>query len=327
MKTEMIEPSSAPSGFGAVHAIRKSAILKTYLTMISLYIVSGILQPHFFSTDHVIQLLVLASFLGVLAIGQTLVILTGGLDLSLAYVLNLGAVIMTQVTVQHGGGVALVAMLAVGLLVGLLNGLGVAYLNISPIIMTLAMSSILKSVTYVYSNGNPKGNAPGWLRYMGTESFLGIRIALWFWVVLAAAVILLLAKTTFGRKIYAIGTNARVSYLSGIQNKRMIVMVYMLSALFAVLAGMMSVGFYGLSYLGMGDTYLLPTIAAVVIGGTSIIGGRGGYVGTIAGTVIIYVLLSILTVLNINDAGRQIIYGLVILIVLFLYGRGKKVRG
>jgi ribose transport system permease protein len=323
LNTEMIKPTPIGSG-SAVKPLWKSTILKTYLTMLSLYIVSGVIEPHFFSVDHVIQLLVIASFLGILAVGQTLVILTGGLDLSVAYMLNLGAVIMTQVTAEHGAVLGLPIMLAAGLVVGLLNGLGVAYLNISPIIMTLAMSSILKSVTYVYSNGNPKGNAPDWLRYIGTESFLGIRIALWFWVVLAVIVLLLLAKTTFGRKIYAMGTNPKVAFLSGVNNKRTLILVYMLSALFAVLAGMISVGFYGLSYLGMGDTLLLPSIAAVVIGGTSIMGGRGGYAGTIAGTVIIYLLLSILTVLHISDAGRQIIYGLVILIVLFLYGRAKR---
>jgi ribose transport system permease protein len=323
LNTEIIKPTPVGSG-SAVKPLWKSTVLKTYLTMLSLYIVSGIVEPHFFSVDHVIQLLVIASFLGILAVGQTMVILTGGLDLSLAYMLNLGAVIMTQVTAEHGSLLGLPIMLAAGLVVGLLNGLGVAYLNISPIIMTLAMSSILKSVTYVYSNGNPKGNAPEWLRYIGTESLFGIRIALWFWVVLAVAVLLLLAKTTFGRKIYAMGTNPKVAFLSGVNNKRTLILVYMLSALFAVLAGMISVGFYGLSYLGMGDTLLLPSIAAVVIGGTSIMGGRGGYAGTIAGTVIIYLLLSILTVLQINDAGRQIIYGLVILIVLFLYGRSKR---
>jgi ribose transport system permease protein len=273
------------------------------------------------------QLLVISSFLGIIAVGQTLVIISGGLDLSLAYTLNLGAVIMTQVSVDHGGLSALFIALAAGIIIGLLNGLGVAYLNISPIIMTLAMSSILKSVTYVYSDGNPKGSAPQFLRFFGTGSFLGIKMAVWFWVILSVFVILLLAKTTFGRKLYAIGTNANVSYLSGINNKRIIVMVYMLSGLFAVLAGMMSVGFYGRSFLGMGDTLLLPSLAAVVIGGTSIMGGRGGYAGTLAGAIMIYILMSILTVLDMNDAGRQIIYGLVILVVLFMYGREKSTRG
>ncbi|NOU96335.1 ABC transporter permease [Paenibacillus sp. LMG 31456] len=325
MKTEIIKSDSLRSQL-SMSSLKRSGIMKIYATLFLLYAVSGMMQPHFFSVDHVMQLLVIASFLGILAVGQTLVILTGGIDLSVAYMLNLGAVLMTQVTIEHGGFIALLVMLTVGIMVGILNGLGVAYLNISPIIMTLAMSSILKSITYVYSNGNPKGASPEWLRYLGTGTFMGIKIAVLVWIVLSIVVILLLSRSTFGRKLYAIGTNANVAYLSGIRTKRMTILVYMLSGLFAVLAGMMSVGFYGRSFLGMGDTLLLPSIAAVVIGGTSIMGGRGGYAGTIAGAVIIYVLMSILTVIEINDAGRQIIYGLVILIVLFMYGRGKSAK-
>ncbi|PLT29398.1 ABC transporter permease [Peribacillus deserti] len=325
MNTEMVKKNPLHSKI-TVSVFHKYGVLKIYVTMVSIYIISGIIQPQYFAVDHVMQLLVIASFLGIAAIGQTLVVLSGGLDLSIAYTLNLGAVIMTQVSIEHGGVAAFAAVLAAGIFIGAFNGIGISYLNISPIIMTLAMSSILKSITYVYSNGNPKGASPDWLRFLGTGSILGIKTAVIIWIILSAAVVVLLVKTTFGRKLYSVGTNTSVSYLSGIQNKRLIIMVYILSSLFSVVAGMMLVGFYGLSHLGMGDSLLLPTIAAVVIGGTSILGGKGGYAGTAAGAIIIYLLMSILTVLDINDAGKQIIYGLVILFVLFLYGRGKAVR-
>ncbi|WP_165820821.1 ABC transporter permease [Pueribacillus theae] len=315
VKLKSLENSSA------INVFKKFGILKIYLVMTGLYMVSGLIQPNYFSVDHIMQLLLISSFLGIVAIGQTLVILTGGLDLSVAYMLNLGAVIMTQVSVEHGGTIALLVMLSAGLVFGALNGIGVAYLHISPIIMTLAMGSILKSVTYVYTSGNPKGTAPEFLRFLGTGSFLGIKMAIWIWILLSIFVVVLLSKTTFGRKLYSIGTNANVSYLSGVKNNYIIILVYMLSGLFSVLAGMMLVGYYGLSYIGMGDTFLLPSIAAVVIGGTSIMGGRGGYAGSLAGAVIIYILMSITTVFDMNDAGREIIYGLVILIVLFLYSR------
>lgn len=306
--------------------IGSSIITKIYLTMFLLYIVSGLLEPNYFSYEHVMQLLVMASFLGILAMGQTLVILTGGIDLSIAYTLTLGAVMMTQLTMELGGMIAALIVMLVGLIIGTFNGIGVAYLKIHPLIMTLAMSSILKSAAYVYTNGTPKGAAPLWLKYIATESFLGVKIAVFIWLILIALVLILLGKTTFGRKVYALGNNTTVSYLSGIKNKRVIITVYALSGLFAVLAGLMMTGYSGLSYLGMGDMYLLPSIAAVVIGGTAILGGRGGYVGTIAGAIIIYILMTILTILDLKDAGRQIIYGLVILSVLFLYGRGKILR-
>ncbi|MEB3103795.1 ABC transporter permease [Ferviditalea candida] len=299
---------------------------RVYVMMIVLYLMSGLMEKNYFSTEHIMQLLVMASFLGILAMGQTLVILTGGIDLSVAYTLNLGAVIVTQMTVEQGGVTAVVTALILGLVIGALNGAGVVYLKISPMIMTLAMSSILKSATYVYTDGTPKGAASDWMKYMVTGSFMGIKIGILVWIVLAAAMIVILGKTTYGRKIFAIGISPSVSHLSGINNKFMLISVYALSGLFAVLAGIMMTGFSGLSYLGMGDALLLPSIAAVVIGGSSIMGGRGGYVGTIAGTIIIYILSSILTVLDMKDAGRQIIYGLVILAVLFMYGREKKVR-
>jgi ribose transport system permease protein len=325
VKTEISKLNTGDTGM-TLKSFGKSGGWKIYFATLLLYIVSGLVQPHYFAFDHVMQLLVITSFLGILAMGQTLVVLSGGIDLSMAYTLNLGAVIMTQVATQHGSVTGLVLALGSGLLVGALNGLGVAYLRISPFIMTMAMNSILKSVTYVYTKGNPKGAAPEWLNYLGSGKIFGVRTALLVWILLTIAVVLLLTKTTFGRKLYAIGTNMNVSHLSGIHNNRMIVSVYMLSGLFAVMAGMISVGFYQQSFLGMGDTLLLPSLAAVVIGGTSIMGGRGGYLGTAAGAIIIYVLLSILTVLHINDAGRQIIYGCVILVVLFLYSRGKSFR-
>ena len=324
MKTQDAKGSFALTS--QLKGIAGSSIAKVYFMMLLLYAASGLLEPNYFSYGHVMQLLVMASFLGILAMGQTLVILTGGIDLSVSYALNLGAVMMTQMTMEQGSLAAAATVILVGLLIGTCNGLGVAYLNIHPLVMTLAMSSILKSVTFVYTDGTPKGAAPEWLRYIATESLLGVKIAIWVWLLLAVFVLLLLSKTTFGRKIYAIGNNRTVAHLSGINNNRVLIMVYALSGLFAVLSGMMMTGFSGLSYLGMGEMYLLPSIAAVVIGGTSILGGRGGYAGTIAGAVMIYILMTILTILDMKDAGRQIIYGLVILFVLVLYGNSKKLR-
>ncbi|WHH60369.1 ABC transporter permease [Petroclostridium sp. X23] len=306
--------------------IKQSNVIKVYITMVTLYLLSGILETDYFSMDHIMQTLVIASFLGIVAMGQTLVVLTGGIDLSVAYALNLGAVMMTQITSEMGGAAAAVIVIITGLMIGLGNGLGVAYLKISPMIMTLAMNSILKSVTYVYTDGTPKGSAPEWLRFLGTGSVLGIKAAVIVWIILAVIVLVLLSKTAFGRKIYALGNSESTAYLSGINNKRVIICLYALSGMFAAIAGMMMTGFSGLAYLGMGDALQLSSVAAVVIGGTSILGGKGGYSGTMAGAVIIYLLLSILQVLDMKDAGRQIIYGMVILVVLFIYGRQKDAR-
>ena len=305
----------------------KSKVLKIYLSMVLLYLVSGIIEPSYFDLSHINQTIALASFLGLVAIGQTFAIITGGLDLSVAYVMNLGAVVLTQETIRMGGGWALMIALGCGLIIGLFNGFFIAYIGISPMIMTLATNSILKSVTYVYTGGTPRGSAAVWIRLAGSGSIMGIRIALIIWIVIAVLIGLLLSRTVFGRKVYAIGNNPGTSFLSGINNNHVILGVYALSSLFAVVAGIMLTGLSdGRAYLGMGDSFQIASIAAVVIGGTSILGGKGGYTGTFAGAVIIYILNSILAVLSIRDAGRQIIYGLVIFIVLFLYGRGKKLQ-
>lgn len=314
-------------GYSIKDRLKNSNVLKIYIGMFLLYLVSALIVPSYFSFDHINQTIALASFLGIIAIGQTIVIITGGLDLSVAYAMNFGAVLLTQETLKLGGFPALIIALAAGIIIGLFNGFFIAYIGISPMIMTLATNSILTSVTYLYTGGTPKGAASPWICHIGSGSLFGIRIAVLFWALIAVAVIVMLSKTAFGRKVYSIGNNYKTSYLSGINTKRVIMGVYVLSSLFAVVAGILLTGLsQGRAYLGMGDSFQMSSMAAVVIGGTSILGGNGGYLGTIAGAIIIYILNSILAVLAMADAGRQIIYGLVIFIVLVLYGRGKKIR-
>ncbi|MGA2761784.1 MAG: ABC transporter permease [Spirochaetia bacterium] len=302
----------------------RSDIAKVYFVLLLLYLASGIIQPNYFSGDHIMQTLVSASFLGIIAMGQTLVILTGGIDLSVAYLMNLGAALMTQITSASGSPLAVTVVLCVGLAAGLGNGLGVAYLRISPLIMTLAMNSILMSATLVYTGGTPKGLTPVWLKALVTGSAAGVRWIVVVWVALAAGLELVLRRTAFGRGVYATGNNPRVAYLSGIDNRRVLVGAYSLSGIFAALGGMLMTGITGLSYLGMGNEYQLMSVTAVVIGGGSILGGKGSYVGSAAGAMIIFIVTSILTAFTIAEAGRKIIYGLIIIIVLYVYARGQK---
>jgi ribose transport system permease protein len=316
--------SALGGGVSLPSRLVKSDIAKVYLVLVLLYLGSAILQPNYFSGDHIMQTLVSASFLGIIAMGQTLVILTGGIDLSVAFMMNLGAALMTQITSSSGSLLAVGAVVCVGLAAGIANGLGVAYLRISPLIMTLAMNSILMSATLVYTEGTPKGLTPAWLKELVTTSVAGIRWVVAVWVVLAAGLELVLRRTAFGRSIYATGNNPRVAYLSGINSGRVLVGAYALSGLFAALGGMLMTGITGLSYLGMGNEYQLMSVTAVVIGGGSILGGKGSYAGSAAGAVIIFIVTSILTAFNIAEAGRKVIYGLIIIVVLYIYARGQK---
>lgn len=302
---------------------KNSLILKVYLTTIALYVVSCLLQPNYLSWKYISDTFVTASFLGIMGIGQTLVILTGGIDLSIVVTFNLAAVITTNM--QHANQAELVLLLiGISVVIGVINGIGVVFLDVPPIVMTLAMQSILWSVVYLYTNGLASGAAPAWVRWLSTQSVLGIRVILLVWIFIAAVITFLLTRTNFGRRLYALGNSHSVSFYSGVNNKGILICIYVLSSAFAALAGLLYTGYLGYAYIGMGSTYLMPSIAAVVIGGTSILGGKGNYAGTIAGALILSIMNGLLVNLNMQEGGRNIIYGLIILTVLFMYGRGKK---
>lgn len=315
--------SATPLHTRCLNALKASTVAKVYLSALLLFIVSCILQPNYFSYKYVSDTLVAASFLGILCIGQTLVILTGGIDLSIIVTFNLAAVIATNM--QHRNQLLLMLILAVvSVAIGVINGIGVAVLEVPPIVMTLAMQSILWSAVYLYTNGLAKGAAPAWVRALSTQSVLGVRCILIFWAAVAVLITLLLTRTTFGRRLYALGNSRSVAFYSGINNRRVLIITYILSAVFAALAGLLYTGYLGYAYIGMGTPHLMPSIAAVVIGGTSILGGRGSYAGTVAGAVILYIMNGLLVNLNMQEGGRNIIYGVIILVVLLLYGRAKK---
>lgn len=299
--------------------------------IIILLIISGIRQPGFLSLNNLRQQMVLATFLGTIAAGQTLVILTGGIDLSVAWTLNFTAILFTQVI---GGSddprkimIATLLALLTGTIVGIVNGLGVAILRIPSLVMTLGMNTVMLGVALVYTNGSPQGLAPRFARQLATGKIAGqVPWALVFWAILSFLVIVLLKYSTFGRRIYAIGNNPRAAFLSGIHVRWTLVGVYAFAGLTAALGGILLAGYSNNTYLGMGDAYVLQSIAAVVIGGTSILGGSGTYAGTILGAIMIVLLQNALQVAGIEPAGQQILYGLVILLMLFVYGRSAKVR-
>ena len=303
------------------------ALLIPYGLILLLLIAAAIRAPGFVSISNLSQQLVLASYLGVVTGGQTLVILTGGIDLSIAWNLNLSAILLTQLSEQMPIFWASVAALGCASLVGLLNGLGIAYLRIPSLVMTLGMNAVLAGVTLVYTNGSPQGDAPQFSRDVAVGKIGGvIPWALIFWAIFSAAVIFVLRRTVYGKRLYAVGNNPKAAYLSGVPVRWVLVLTYTLCGLCAGLGGIMLTGYSQQSYLGMGDLYVLPAIAAVVIGGTSILGGSGGYTGTIAGAITVVLLQNVLQIVGIQPAGQQILYGLIILLMLFVYGRNARVR-
>jgi ribose transport system permease protein len=310
-------------------AAEQRPLLISYTFILVLLVGAGIMSPGFVRPGNLSQQLVLAAYLGVVAAGQTIVILTGGIDLSVSWTLNLSAILLTRITNGSDDNLALAvaAALGSGALVGLLNGLGIAYLRIPPLVMTLGMNALMQGVVLVYTNGQPQGAAPPFVQFLATGRLLGIiPMAVIVWAIIGALVILLLRRTVLGRQIYAVGNNRAAAYLAGVRPGRVLLAVYMISGVLSAFTGILLTGYSFQSYLGMGENYVLPPIAAVVIGGTSILGGSGGYTGTIAGSIIVVLLQSTLAIAQVPQAGRNILYGLIILVMLFVYGRGGKVR-
>lgn len=293
-------------------------------------VVSGIRHPGFVSPGNLRNQLVLASFLGIAAAGQTLLILTGGIDLSLAWNLNFSAILMTQIARSSDSPGRLTWAIGIALLsslvVGLVNGIGVAFLRIPSLVMTLGMNAVLLGLTLVYTNGTPQGTAPRVIIDLATARIGGIPWAILLWITVSALLIFTLRRTVYGRRLYAIGNNPRASYLSGVPVRAVLVASYSIAGLLAGITGLLLTGYSNQSFLRMGDGFVLPAIAAVVIGGTSILGGSGGYVGTIFGAIIVTLLQNVLSIEGRSQADQQILFGGIVLLMLLLYGRESKVR-
>ena len=217
--------------------------------------------------------------------------------------------------------------LGCGLLVGLINGLGVAWLRVPSMIFTLGMNAVLQGLVVLYTGGAaPASHATRLMSIMAVERTFGVPNSLFVWVAVSILTVFLLRATQFGRYIYAVGNRERAAYLSGVPTRVVIVACFALSGLTAALAGIMLTGYSTKAYQGMGDAYLLPAIAAIVLGGTNVLGGTGQYTGTVVGVILIVLLQSILSVLQMPEAGRQVIYGGVLVTMLLIYGRGARVN-
>ena len=293
-----------------------------FVTLGLLYLGTVLAAPGYLAPAQIGGLLQLAALLGIVAIGQTLVILIGGIDLSVSAVVTftnlVTGAILNGMDVKLP--IALAVSLGVGALVGVVNGLVITRLRVPDLVATLATMTIVIGVGYIVTNGAPRGTSSPALNAFMTERFGGfITGGLLLWLALAAVVIVLLSRTTGGRRLYAVGLNRGASHYAGVGVRRVTLTLYAISGLTAGLAGFLLTGYTGSSYLNSGTTYQLASIAAVVLGGTSIFGGRGSYIGTVAGVLITVLLQSILRVIGIPQAGQYIAYGAVILVMILIF--------
>ncbi|QOF73923.1 ABC transporter permease [Aminobacter sp. SR38] len=321
-------PAAAPS---PVLTFLKQPLVVALILIAALLLLGEALSPGFASGQQILRLLIVAALLGIVAAGQNLVILGGreGIDLSVGGVVSLSAIIGGNLMNGADSGIlpAILGCIAAGAVIGLFNGLGVTLLRIPPLVMTLGMLGVLQGLLVVIRNGIPSGRAAPGLSQFVTQPFLfGLPGIIWLWVAIGLLMAFMLGRTVFGHRIYAIGSNEQAAFMAGVPVKRTRIALFMLSGAFAAVAGMCLIGYSGSSFANVGEQYMLPSIIAVVFGGTPLSGGKGGYTGTMAGAVLLVVLQSILTTVHIDESGRQMVFGATLLILMLFYGRGRAMR-
>jgi ribose transport system permease protein len=312
--------------------------LAALLLAVVLFLSSGLL-PNGYGNDievaraQATNILRLSVFLGVIAAGQTLVIISGseGIDLSAGSVVTLSA-ILAYVIVNGDDGkvfIALLAAIAVGALVGLLNGLGITFLKISPFVMTLGMSGVVTGAIIVLNHGNVSGRvSPLMTRLIARPLSPDLQIpnAIIIWLIFGVLIWLLLERTTFGKNLFAIGVNRVTARLSGVNVTWMNIATYALAGALAGFGGFLVVGNTGVVFIALGQPFLFPSIAAVAVGGTLLSGGKGSYWGTMAGAIVLTLITSLLTTMQMPESVRRMVLGGTLLILISIYGRQRALR-
>jgi ribose transport system permease protein len=299
---------------------RNIPILLSYVVVALLFVAGTAKTSGFASGSHIRVLALQASFIGMIGLGQTMCVLTGGIDLSVPWTFT-GAAVLTSILANgHASRLPQVLLLVLGLavVVGLVNGIGVAYAGVPPIIMTLGMNGALQGLLLVYTKGGISSFPPPALNNWVLDTTVGIPNLLWVWIAVMVLGTVILSATTFGRRLYGIGTNRSAAYFAGVNVRRTLVLPYIFSAVGAAAAGVLFMGYNGQAFLTMGDPYLFASAAAVAVGGASILGGNGHYLGTVAGALVLTLLNALLVLFNLGTGYLLISYGAVLLIAVFI---------
>jgi ribose transport system permease protein len=323
---EPVEPRPNRATAAAQWVIDRPLVMLAVI-LVLLLITCEIVSPGYISTERFGTILQFSAPLAFLAAGQTLVMLTAGIDLSVAATATAAAYIMAG-QASRGTAAAVAIAVLVGLVVGLVNGIGVGVFRVNPLIMTLGMASIVSGYLTVSAQSFVTGVplVPDFVRELAVGNLIGDAIpkSLLLWIPVATLILLGLRYSGYGRTLYAVGDNPIACRLAGVRVWQVLLVTYVLCSILSAVGGVLYVGVINAADLQLVTPYLLPSVAAVVIGGTSIFGGIGGYSGTILGAIILVVLDSLLTLLDASQAVKQIIYGSIILLLAWLYATSTK---
>lgn len=299
-------------------------VLGVFAITLFLFLASGLIEPALLGAPSVRTVLLLSSFVVLVSFGQGLVILSGGLDLSVGSIITLGGVLLGAWVPESNAHLAraIPAILAIGCGIGIVNGIGVATLRIPAFVMTLAMGIIIQSVVLALTQGAPAANsAPGLIAALSNHYILQIPLLVWsmfLFVVLAAVV---QDMSTLGRAVHALGANPRAARIAGLHSNWLIIACYALSGTSAALCGLVLLGFVGAPTLSMGDPYTIESVAAVVVGGSSILGGSGYFLGTVGGALFLGVLSNDMTAMGMSAGWRTLIEGGIIVAALLVFSK------
>ena len=297
--------------------VKDNPLVPLVLLLFLLVVALGILRPGILKPLWLANTLKFAIPLAMMAGCQTLVMLTGGIDLSIGTAATMSAFFMATQAAGHDPAVATLIALIPPVLIGLVNGVGVGLFRVHPLIMTLGTSLIGTGCLQVYQRTVIASGTkiPPGLAWLGSGLIYGFPAALLLFLPVAGLILFILKRTGFGRNIYAVGDNEGAARLSGVAYWQVILALYTLSSLIAGVTGLLYLGLIKAASLSLAEPLVLPAVAAVVVGGTSIFGGRGGYTGTIIGALILTVLTTLLTIVQMPEGARRIAFGLIVLMV------------
>lgn len=310
---------------------RYKRLIIAFLLILFLFVLGQVTVSNFLSLAQILLTVKLASFIALFGLCQMIVIAAGGsgLDLSVGYAATITAVLTASIMDGQNEHlwIAVLVGLGIGIVVGLINGVLTAYVKLPPLVVTLAMSNILQGAINVYTAGkNITGRPSPVLQIIAAKSTGIFPNILFILLIVTPVVMIIMDNTKWGLKLYGSGANETAAYLSGVDVKRVRCVAFLISGILASLIGLLLVGNMGIAFKDMGSNYVMPSIAAAVVGGVSLTGGDGNYLGVILGAVFLQTLTNLLVALGWGDAGKWLGFGIVLFVLLIVYVSNRRGR-
>lgn len=314
-----------------IQPVLRSKMLPAIISCIVFFVLGGLLSPGYTSIENMGNILASASILALAAAGQTLVVLSGhdGIDLSIGQVMSLTAVVSYMVLNGNDGRIPLTILVIVliGAAIGLINGSGVVFVGLPPLVMTLGISAVVQGLVFASNaGGTPIGKVSPLLLEISSGRLGPLRYLAIVGIIAVIVIEFILKRTKYGNQLYLVGNNREAARLCGLPVNYIILLTFVLSGILSAIAGLFLLGYAGTANLDLGSSYTLLTIAAVVIGGTQLSGGEGGFLGTFIGSILMMLLTTVLISVGVSDAIREILVGLFLMLTLIAYARAPKLR-